>query len=209
EESWIQDPLDKLVEELMAEFNTTEARVFHTVQLYRVGKLDYLKKLIQKAQSNNYILGVKIVRGAYMEKERKRASEQGLPSPILPSKKATDKAYDEAVELCLKHFQYVATCAGTHNEASTQLLVNLMTKVGLAANHRHIHFAQLLGMSDNLTFNLAASGFNAAKYVPYGPVRSLTPYLVRRAQENTAIAGQTSRELELITKELNRRRNTK
>lgn len=209
EESWIQDPLDELVENLMAEFNQKEALVFHTLQMYRVDRLAYLERLIEKAKKNHFVLGVKLVRGAYMEKERKRAAGLSLPSPILPSKKAADQAYDASLALSMEHFSHVAICAGTHNEHSTQVLVDLMEKKGIPPGNQQIYFAQLLGMSDHLTFNLAAAGYHAAKYVPYGPVRSLTPYLIRRAQENTSISGQTPRELELISKELQRRRALK
>jgi proline dehydrogenase len=209
EESWIQDPLDELVENLMAEFNQKEAIVYHTLQMYRVDRISYLERLIEEARKKHFILGVKLVRGAYMEKERQRAADLGLPSPILPSKQATDQAYDDSLVLSMENFSHVAICAGTHNEHSTQLLVDLMEKKGISPNTQQIHFAQLLGMSDHLTFNLAAAGYQAAKYVPYGPVRSLTPYLIRRAQENTSISGQTPRELELISKELQRRRALK
>ncbi|NBX76086.1 MAG: proline dehydrogenase [Proteobacteria bacterium] len=209
EESWIQAPLDCLVESLMKEFNKNEVIVYHTLQMYRVDRLTYLERLLQDSQSNKFQLGIKLVRGAYMEKERKRAKENGYASPIQPDKSATDQAYDAALKLMVENIDRVAIFAGTHNEESTQLLVDLILKTGLSSTNPRIYFSQLLGMSDNLTFNLAEKGFNAAKYVPYGPVRELTPYLIRRAQENSAISGQTLRELDLITKELKRRRSLK
>jgi proline dehydrogenase len=209
EESWIQDPLDSLVESLMREFNKQNVIVFHTLQMYRVDRLAYLKTLLEESKSQKYHLGIKLVRGAYMEKERKRAQELTYPSPIQTDKAATDQAYDAALRLLIENIERVAVFAGTHNEESTQLLVDLVLSAGLSANDARIYFSQLLGMSDNLTFNLAEKGFNAAKYVPYGPVRELTPYLIRRAQENSAISGQTLRELDLITKELKRRRSLK
>jgi len=209
EESWIQDPLDSLVESLMQEFNQDEVIVYHTLQMYRVDRLGYLNRLLQLSRTKHFILGVKLVRGAYMEKERKRAQEHGQVSPIHPDKPATDNAYDSALKLLIENINQVAIFAGTHNENSTQLLVDLILDNGLSTTDARIYFSQLLGMSDNLTFNLAEQGFNCAKYVPYGPVRELTPYLIRRAQENSAISGQTLRELDLITKELKRRRSLK
>lgn len=209
EETWIQNPLDSLVESLMHEFNQNEVIVYHTLQMYRADRLSYLKRLLEDSGKKNYRLGIKLVRGAYMEKERKRALDLGYPSPIQPNKKATDQAYNEALKILIEHKDQVAIFAGTHNEESTQLLVDLLLEAGLSQKDNRVYFSQLLGMSDNLTFNLAEKGFNAAKYVPYGPVRELTPYLIRRAQENSAISGQTLRELDLITRELKRRRSLK
>lgn len=206
EESWIQDPIDELVETLMAEFNQREPIVFHTLQMYRADRLNYLHSLLQKSQTRQFQLGIKLVRGAYMEKERKRAEKKGYPSPIHPTKTQTDEAYDKALQLCIDHISQASLFLGTHNEHSCQLAVDKMLEKGLTPENPRIFFSQLFGMSDNLTFNLAKRGFQTAKYVPYGPVRELAPYLIRRAQENTAISGQTSRELELIKKELTRRR---
>jgi proline dehydrogenase len=206
EETWIQAPLDTLCEDLMAEFNQERPIVYHTLQMYRTDRLDYLDRLLTKSKEKSFWLGVKLVRGAYMEKERKKALSENRPSPILANKKATDSAYDQAMRTLMDRIERAAIFAGTHNETSTQLLVDLMQNKGLLPQDQRIYFSQLLGMSDNLTFNLAARGYQVAKYIPYGPVRELTPYLIRRAQENSAISGQTLRELELITKELGRRR---
>ena len=209
EETWIQDPIDTLVEGFMKTFNQTQPTVYHTLQMYRSDRLDYLKKLLQKAQRDSFICAVKLVRGAYMEKERKRAESKGMPSPILPNKQATDASYDAALKLLIDSTENAAIFAGTHNEQSSQFLVDLMLEKGIDPKDLRFYFSQLLGMSDHLTFNLARCGFNTAKYVPYGPVRELTPYLIRRAQENSAISGQSLRELELIEKELKRRKTAK
>ncbi|MEM9722113.1 MAG: proline dehydrogenase family protein [Bacteroidota bacterium] len=206
EESWIQGPVDEMVEELMAAYNTDKAYVYTTVQLYRHDRLAYLKKLLKGSETRHYIPGIKLVRGAYLEKENERAEEWGYPTPIQPTKAATDADFNTALELCIQSIEQVAICAGTHNEASSMLLVELMEKHGLAPNHTHICFAQLLGMSNHISFNLAAQGYRTAKYVPYGPVKAVIPYLMRRANENTAIAGQSSREVELLRKEVKRRR---
>lgn len=206
EETWIQSPIDSLVEDLMDEFNQKHSLVYHTLQMYRADRLNYLEYLLHKSREKGFCLGVKLVRGAYMEKERKKAEANKVASPILPNKETTDRAYDQAIRMLINQIENSAIFAGTHNEASTQLLVDLMEEKGLTSHDERIYFSQLLGMSDNLTFNLAAQGYRVAKYVPYGPVRELTPYLIRRAQENSAISGQTLRELELITKELKRRK---
>lgn len=206
EESWIQDVIDNCAEELMRAFNQKKPLVYTTVQLYRHDRLAYLEKLIADSQKEGYILGVKLVRGAYMEKEADRAEEMGYPTPIQPNKAATDRDYDRSLELCIQHIDHVAICAGTHNEASTLKLTELMQEHGIAPDHPHVLFAQLQGMSDNISFNLAHANYNTAKYLPYGPVRAVLPYLIRRAQENTAIAGQSSREVELLKKEMRRRR---
>tara|TARA_B110000503_G_scaffold141788_1_gene236375 strand:- start:68 stop:1351 length:1284 start_codon:yes stop_codon:yes gene_type:complete len=205
EESWLQPAIDQLAEEQMQRHNRTEAWIFNTVQLYRHDRLAYLKALTEKAQSGGFRIGVKLVRGAYMEKERLRASKLGIPSPIQPDKEATDRDYDAALEWCIQHVDSVSLCAGSHNEASSLLLCSKMRKSGLAVNDARIWFAQLLGMSDPISFNLAAAGYNVAKYVPYGPIRDTIPYLIRRAEENTSVAGQSSRELELIRREFKRR----
>lgn len=205
EESWFQNTVDALVAEQMAKYNRTRALIFNTVQMYRHDRLDYLKKAHAHALANGYHLGVKLVRGAYMEKEGKRAAERKEASPINPNKAATDKLYDQALTFCVENIANIALCAGTHNEQSTKLLTQLMQTHGIAPGDTRIHFAQLLGMSDNLSFNLAAKGYNIAKYVPYGRVDELLPYLTRRAQENSSVLGQTSRELNLLTSEMRRR----
>lgn len=205
EESWIQKTIDKLALDMMRRFNEYKAIVYNTYQIYRHDKLQSLKDDFITAKSGGFILGAKLVRGAYMEKERKRAAEMGYPSPIQPDKAATDRDYDLALRFCVDHIEKVAFVAGTHNEGSSRLLTQLMDEKKIPHNHAHVYFSQLLGMSDNLSFNLADAGYNIAKYVPYGPVKAVLPYLFRRAQENTAIAGQMSRELSLIVKEKKRR----
>lgn len=206
EETWIQDTIDQMTEDRMAKLNTKTAILFNTVQMYRQDRLNYLQENIAKAKAGNYILGLKIVRGAYLEKERDRAIEMNYPSPLYETKQKTDQAYDEALKICVNEFPTVEICAGTHNDRSTQLLAQLMLDRKITKSDDRIWFAQLLGMSDHLSYNLASEGFNAAKYMPYGPVKEMIPYLTRRARENTSISGQTSRELRLITQEIKRRR---
>jgi proline dehydrogenase len=205
EESWIQDAIDRLAASMMEQFNLERPIVFTTLQLYRTDRLQFLREARRQAKSDGYILGVKLVRGAYLEKERDRAAEQGYPSPVHSTKQDTDRDFDAAVDYCLDHLDDVAFVAGTHNEKSTQLLAQKMNARGLAEDHPHIYFSQLYGMSDNLSYVLAKHGYNVSKYVPYGPVRDAIPYLVRRAEENSAVTGQMSRELELIKREMKRR----
>lgn len=205
EESWIQQPVDDLADAMMAQYNKGAIVVFNTFQMYRHDRLDYLKKSHQESRMHRYILGAKLVRGAYMEKERRRAGEQGYPSPIQKNKADTDHDYDEAVAYCLDHLQEIAVFIGTHNEASCLIANEIMMKKGLKSTHDHVFFSQLYGMSDNITFNLAHAGYHVSKYLPYGPVKDVVPYLMRRAQENTSVAGQTGRELGLIKKEIKRR----
>lgn len=206
EDSWYQMLVDDLIEELMQKYNKVKAIVFNTLQMYRTDRLDFLKKSIDKARKDNYIFGVKFVRGAYMEKERKRAAEMGYPSPIQPDKKATDDAYNAALEYSVENIDTVKIFNGSHNEYSNQLLTELMEKHSITKDDPRIWFSQLYGMSDHISFNLAHLGYNVTKYIPYGPVRNILPYLIRRAEENTSIAGQTGRELSLILSELKRRR---
>ena len=206
EESWIQDAIDAIAEDLMARFNRDKPSVFSTVQMYRHDRLVYLETAHKAAEASGHILGVKLVRGAYMEKERARAEDRGYPSPIHPSKEAVDVDYDAALVYCLTHIDEIAFCAATHNEDSCQLVVSSARAAGVPLNHAHIHFAQLYGMSDHITFNLARAGFNASKYVPYGPVLDVVPYLIRRAQENRSVSGQVGRELRLILAEIERRK---
>lgn len=205
EESWLQDVVDTLVYEMMLRYNQREAIIFNTYQMYRKDMPKKLQSAIRNAESGKFYLGAKLVRGAYMEKERKRAAELGYDDPINPEKGMTDKAFNEALKLCADHISTVSFCCGSHNEESSRFLARLMEEKGIACNDPRIYFAQLLGMSDHISYNLALAGYNVAKYVPYGPVKSVIPYLIRRAEENTAIAGQTSRELILIRKEFKRR----
>jgi proline dehydrogenase len=206
EESWIQDVIDEAANEMMMKYNKTRVLVYNTLQLYRTDRNQYLEKCHQHAVANNYLLGLKLVRGAYMEKERARAKKLHRPSPIQPDKAAADKDYDDALKFCIGHLDRISICAGTHNEKSSRLLLDLMQQKNIPHNHSHIWFSQLYGMSDHISFNLAKHGYNVAKYVPYGPVASVLPYLIRRAQENTSVAGQTGRELSLIEAEKKRRK---
>lgn len=205
EESWIQQPVDDLADMLMAQFNKEQVIIYNTFQLYRHDRLAFLKTSFQKAQQQGYLLGAKLVRGAYMEKERKRAQEMGYPSPIQSDKAATDLDYNSAVEFCMQHLDKLAVFIGTHNEDSSMLGARMLEEQHLPHQHPHVSFSQLYGMSDNITFNLAHAGYHVSKYLPYGPVKDVMPYLIRRAQENTSIAGQMGRELGLLRKEMNRR----
>ena len=206
EESWMQDAADDLVEQMMEKYNKQKAIVFNTLQMYRWDRLDYLKRLHQRAIEKGFYIGMKIVRGAYMEKENARAEEKGYPTPICPSKQATDENYDAAVDYMMKHIDKMAVFAGTHNEDSSYKLMGLIEKNNISKNDDRVWFGQLYGMSDNISYNLAENGYNVAKYLPFGPVRDVMPYLIRRAEENTSVAGQTSRELNLIKSERERRK---
>ncbi len=205
EETWLQPAIDGLVEQMMERYNREAAVVFNTVQLYRHDRLAFMKASHDKARSGGYRLGLKLVRGAYMEKERARAEEEGYVSPIHADKAAADRDYDAALLYCADHLDIIELCVGTHNEKSTLLMAELMQQRSIARGDQRIWFAQLLGMSDNISFNMAAAGYNVAKYVPYGPVREVLPYLIRRANENTSARGQTGRELGLIGAERKRR----
>lgn len=207
EESWIQEPIDRLVEEMMERYNTENAWVYNTLQMYRHDRLAYLKSAIATAGEKAYFCGYKLVRGAYMEKERERAKEKGYPSPIQPDKATSDRHYNEALRICFERRERVSVCAGTHNEESSALLSKLMLDNAIEPSDERFWFAQLYGMSDHISFNLAASGFNVAKYLPYGPLAAVMPYLSRRAEENTSVAGQMGRELKLLTAEWQRRIN--
>ena len=206
EESWMQVAIDAMADAMMARYNTERAIVFNTVQLYRHDRLAFVKASHAKAVAGGYHLGVKLVRGAYMEKERDRAEDRGYPSPIHVDKAAVDRDYDDALRYCAEHLDRIAVCVGTHNEQSTLLMARLMQEKGLPHDDKRVWYAQLLGMSDNISFNMAAAGYNVAKYVPYGPVREVLPYLIRRANENTSARGQTGRELGLIMAERKRRK---
>ncbi|MGD9563916.1 MAG: proline dehydrogenase family protein [Pyrinomonadaceae bacterium] len=206
EETWIQDAIDRMATEMMERYNLERPIVYNTIQLYRSDRLQYLKESRRQAKNDGYMLAVKLVRGAYMEKERDRAAQRGYPSPIQPDKRASDRDYNAAIDYCLEHIDDVSFVAATHNEASTQYLVGKMREIGLPNDHPHVYFSQLYGMGDNLSYVLAKNGYNVSKYVPYGPVKDTIPYLIRRAQENSSAAGQVSRELEMIAKELKRRK---
>ena len=206
EESWMQDAADQLVEEMMRKYNKKKAVVFNTLQMYRWDRMDYLKRLHADALREGFKRGMKVVRGAYMEKENDRAAEKGYPTPICPNKNATDKNFDDVIEYIVAHLDTISLFSGTHNEASCYKLIELMKEKGIAKDDHRIGFGQLYGMSDHISFNLSAEGYNVAKYVPFGPVRDVMPYLIRRAEENTSVAGQTNRELELLKKERKRRK---
>ena len=207
EESWIQDPIDRLTMEMMAEFNKQKAVVFNTIQLYRHDRLHFLRISHQIAEAQGFILGLKLVRGAYMEKEPAVALEKNKLSPIQISKEATDADYDEAVRFCMDHIHSTAVIIASHNEQSNLLGAKLLDEMMLPHNHPHVHFSQLYGMSDTITFNLAKEGFNVSKYLPFGPIQDVIPYLMRRAQENTSVSGQTGRELMQLKRELARRKS--
>jgi len=206
EESWMQDSVDNLVEEMMQKYNKEKPIVFNTLQMYRWDRLDYLKKVHEKAKTEGFFIGMKLVRGAYMEKENERAIEKNYPTPICASKEATDENYNASVKYMLDHIDMMSIFEGTHNEESTYYLMDLMEKKGIQSTDNRIWFGQLYGMSDNISYNLADSGYNVAKYLPFGPVKDVMPYLIRRAEENTSVAGQTSRELAMIKAERNRRK---
>jgi len=209
EESWTQVAVDELAHDMMEKYNKEKCIVFNTAQMYRNDRLAYLENGLKDAREKKYFFGIKMVRGAYMEKERARAEKMGYASPINNTKADTDKEYNTGIEFCVKNIDTIALCAGTHNEDSAMLLVKLMQQYNLPANHPHIWFSQLLGMSDHISYNVANAGYNVAKYVPYGPVRDVLPYLIRRAKENTSVKGQTGRELSLIIKEKQRRAASK
>ena len=206
EESWIQNALDSMVEEMMAKYNHKRAVVFNTLQLYRWDRLDYLHRQLRAAKSGGYLLGVKLVRGAYMEKERERAEKLGYKSPIHVDKDAVDRDFNAAMNYCLDHLDHISVCIASQSEESNMLAVEQIDKKGIDRKNPHIVFSQLYGMGDNITFNLARLGFNAFKYLPYGPVKDVIPYLIRRAQENTSVSGQMGRELRLLTTEIERRK---
>ncbi len=207
EDSWYQPFVDQVVTEMMEKYNKKKAIVYNTLQMYRTDRLEFLKESLRKAETGNYFLGIKFVRGAYMEKERKRAADKGYPSPIQPDKAATDSNYDAGIAFTMDHLDRISVFNGSHNEKSNRLLTELIAQKGLHRDDDRIWFSQLYGMSDHISFNLAEEGYNVTKYIPYGPVRNILPYLIRRAEENTSISGQTGRELGLIELEKRRRKN--
>ena len=206
EDSWIQDPVDALTILMMDMFNKERPVVYNTTQHYRTERLQFLKDSYAASVERKFILGAKLVRGAYMEKERKRAAEKGYPSPIQPDKESSDKDFNESVKFCIDHIDNIALIVASHNEYSNLYTTQLLQQKGLPLSHPHVHFSQLYGMSDNITFNLAHAGCSVSKYLPFGPIKDVVPYLMRRAQENSSVGGQTGRELGLIKKELGRRK---
>lgn len=208
EESWIQDPVDRLCIEMMQHFNKEKAVVFNTIQLYRHDRLAFLKMSHSICKQQGILLGVKLVRGAYMEKERERAAANGYESPIQPDKLATDRDFDAAVDYCLQNIDAISVVIASHNESSNMLAAATMLEKGISNEHPHVHFSQLYGMSDHITFNMAKEGFQVSKYLPFGPIRDVIPYLMRRAQENSSVSGQTGRELGLLNREIARRKKS-
>ncbi len=209
EETWIQNPVDALTILMMIQFNKSKAIVFNTMQLYRHDRLQFLKDIFEKAVKNDFIFGAKLVRGAYMEKERERAAAMNYPSPIHENKEACDKDFNEAIKFCIENLNRISLIVASHNEYSNLYTTELLQKHNIPMNHPHIHFSQLFGMSDQITFNLAKSEYSVSKYLPFGPIKDVIPYLMRRAEENTSVGGQTSRELALIKTELDRRHSSK
>lgn len=209
EETWIQNPVDDIVDKMMARYNTKTPIVYNTFQMYRKASLPFLKKSHQKAKEGGYILGAKLVRGAYMEKERKRAEEMGYESPIQDTKDDTDKDFDLGITYCIENINEIASCCASHNQQSNTLYAQLIKKNNIDGQHPHVMTSQLYGMSDHLTFNLAEAGIHASKFMPYGPVKDVMPYLMRRAQENTSVTGDMSREYDLINQEVKRRKKEK
>ena len=205
EETWIQDPVDALTMQMMEKYNKEKAIVYNTLQMYRHDRLAFLKTSFETADAKNFLLAVKVVRGAYMEKERKRAEEKKYNSPIQPNKESSDRDYNSAIEFIVERLEKIAVIVASHNEHSNLYTTQLLDKKGLPHKHKHVHFSQLYGMSDNITFNLAKSGCSVSKYLPFGPIDDVIPYLMRRAQENSSVSGQMGRELGLIKKELARR----
>jgi len=207
EESWFQDPIDQLAYEMMEKYNREKVLIFNTYQMYRHASIDALKAADTVARDKGYLLGAKLVRGAYMEKERERALENNYPSPIQPDKEATDKDYNLALQYCFENIAFMSLFNGSHNEQSNYNITHLIEEHGIARNDDRIWSAQLYGMSDNISYNMANSGFNVAKYLPYGPIKASMPYLFRRAEENTSVKGQSGRELSLVKREIARRKN--
>lgn len=205
EESWIQNAIDEIALIMMHRYNQERPIVYNTAQMYRHDRLDYIKNLHQQSIDENFFIGIKLVRGAYMEKERARAARKGYPSPIQPNKAASDADFNAGLEFCIDRLERIAMICATHNEESNLYLTELMYERDIIPDHPRVHFSQLLGMSDHISFNLAQAHYNVTKYVPYGPIKEVMPYLIRRANENTSIAGQTSRELKLIDTEIERR----
>jgi proline dehydrogenase len=202
----MQKAADDLIESMMVKYNTKKAIVFGTLQLYRIDRMDYLKGLHQRAKEKGFFIGMKLVRGAYMENERERAEKMGYPSPICATKEATDANYNAVMQYMFDHIDIMSIYNGTHNEESSYLFKEMIDKSGLNKNDKRVWFGQLYGMSDNITYNLGALGYNVSKYLPFGPVRDVMPYLIRRADENTSVGDQTNRELELLRKERERRK---
>ena len=208
EESWIQNAIDDIAKEMMMKYNKKEAWIFNTLQLYRNDRVAHIKMLLKMVKKQDFFVGLKLVRGAYHEQEIERAKEKGYPCPVHTIKENTDKDYNTALTICIENIDIISVCAGTHNEESSELLIQLLEKHNISKDDKRVYFSQLLGMSDHISYNAAKEGFNVVKYVPYGPVKDVLPYLIRRAEENTSIAGQMGRELTNIIEEKRRRRKS-
>ncbi|MDB4534145.1 proline dehydrogenase family protein [Vicingaceae bacterium] len=206
EESWIQNAIDDIALEMMRKYNKKKAIIYNTTQMYRWDRIAYLKEINTIANNEDFKIGLKLVRGAYIEKERARAVKMNYADPMQKTKENTDKDFNLALKFCIENISNTSFCCATHNEKSTSLLIQLMEDNNIKINDDRVYFAQLLGMSDHISMNMSKEGYNIAKYVPYGPVKEVTPYLIRRAQENTSVAGQTGRELSLILAEQARRK---
>ncbi|PCI99858.1 MAG: proline dehydrogenase [Flavobacteriales bacterium] len=207
EESWIQDAIDEIALNMMRKYNMENVIIYNTAQMYRWDRMAYLNEIKTIAENENFYLGIKLVRGAYIEKERARAEKKGYKDPMQKTKENTDKDFNLALQFCIENIDKISFCCASHNEKSTLLLIKLMEKHNISLTDKRIYFSQLLGMSDHISMNMSKKGYNIAKYVPYGPVKDVTPYLIRRAQENTSVAGQTGRELSLILTEQARRKS--
>ncbi len=207
EETWIQNPVDKIALDMMRKYNKERTIVYNTAQMYRWDRIAYLKELKTIAENEDFYVGMKLVRGAYIEQERDRAEKMGYKDPMHKTQENTDMDFNLAVKFCVENINRISLCCASHNEKSNLLLVDLIEKYKIDINDNRIYFAQLLGMSDHISNNLGKEGYNVAKYVPYGPIKDVTPYLIRRAEENSPIAGQTGRELSLILSEQQRRKS--
>ncbi|HLP31915.1 MAG TPA: proline dehydrogenase family protein, partial [Bacteroidia bacterium] len=208
EETWMQEVIDSLTEQMMKQFNHEKVIVFNTLQMYRTDRVAYLHAAIARARKSGYLCGIKLVRGAYLEKETRHAAEVGLPNPVFEKKSDTDKSFNTATEICLQNHDVVVTCIASHNEESVQYAIDCLKKYNVTNPMEKLQFSQLYGMSDHITFNLAAHGYHASKYLPYGEVEKAIPYLMRRAEENTSVNGQMNRELDMLKKEMKRRQHS-
>jgi len=206
EESWLQDTIDRIAMQMVVKYNKSKCIIYNTYQMYRHDRLHYLKVCYREAQAAGVYLGAKVVRGAYMEKERSRAAEQGYESPIHKTKADTDRDYDDAIRFCLEHYEHIGSCCATHNLDSNYLQARIVREQDIDPKHSHINFCQLYGMSDYISYNLADAGYNVAKYVPYGPIKEVIPYLIRRAKENSSVTGEMGRELKYLSDEMKRRK---
>tara|TARA_B100000123_G_scaffold266913_1_gene239640 strand:- start:24 stop:1190 length:1167 start_codon:yes stop_codon:yes gene_type:complete len=206
EESWIQNGIDMIVLSMMKKYNKKEVYIYNTLQMYRTDRLNYLNEIISVAKKQKFLLGIKLVRGAYHKQEIDRALKLKYDIPVFKTKNKSDESFNKSLQICCDNINHISICAGTHNEYSSQLLIDLMKKNNIDKSDPRIYFSQLLGMCDHISYNIAEHGFNTAKYVPYGPIKDVIPYLIRRAEENTSISGQMNRDLSNIISEKKRRK---